>query len=162
VKTIPTIEPQRLAEIFRYEPETGFVYWREGGRKRLLHKPVGTFGRYLTVFTEGKRLYVHRIAWCLVHGGWPKGTIDHINGDTRDNRLGNLRDVEHFVNVENLRGAKAHSKTGFLGVQKRGTRFIAEIRARGEKSFLGSFPTAEEAHSAYLEAKRLRHEGCTL
>lgn len=41
------------------------------------------------------------MAWLLGTGAWPKHYIDHINGDPADNRLTNLRDVTHQVNMRN-------------------------------------------------------------
>lgn len=51
----------------------------------------------------------HRVVWFLHHGYWPK-EIDHINRDGRDNRIENLRDVSHHVNVMNK---SFDSKSGY-------------------------------------------------
>ena len=40
----------------------------------------------------------HRVIWALVHGEWPEGQIDHINGVRDDNRLENLRVVTNQDN----------------------------------------------------------------
>ncbi len=66
------------------------------------------------------------------------------------------------LNCENLRKARKDSRTGLLGASWAGYSFVATIQVRGKKKHLGSFATAEEAHAAYLEAKRKLHEGCTI
>ena len=98
-----------------------------------------------------------------MHGEWPADEVDHINGDSTDNRLCNLRSVSREVNQENIRRAKRNSKTGLLGVMHtRGGKYRSAIRVRGVFHHLGHFDTAEQAHAAYVEAKRRLHEGCTL
>jgi hypothetical protein len=102
--------------------------------------------------------------WAIAHGAWPSGEIDHMNGDRKDNRLCNLRDVPRMVNAQNMRRAKRNSKTGVLGVSpdaKRGV-FKAQIVIGGKNRYLGRFATIEDASAAYVEAKRAGHDGCTL
>lgn len=108
----------------------------------------------------------HRLAWVHVHGSWPAGDIDHINGDKLDNRIANLRDVTRSVNKENMRSARGDNKVGLLGVHVRRqntTRpYVASIRVSGKLIHLGAHNTPEAAHAAYLEAKRRLHSGCTI
>jgi hypothetical protein len=42
--------------------------------------------------------------------------IDHINGDKSDNRIENLRVVTFQENMQNIRSARSHGKSGLLGV----------------------------------------------
>lgn len=124
---------------------------------------AGTWnGFYCVVNIAGRRIGAHRIAWVLSHGKWPDGVVDHLNGDTRDNRLANLRDTTPRVNCENQRRAHSRNPTGLLGVRQSGSRYSALITVRGRCQYLGSFGSPEEAHEAYLTAKRELHEGCTL
>ena len=46
--------------------------------------------------------------------------------------------------------------------RKKDLRFKARITVKGKEILLGRFDTAEEAHAAYLEAKRVHHPGCTI
>ena len=39
---------------------------------------------------------------------------------------------------------------------------FSKLVVNGRRVYLGVFATPEEAHSAYVEAKRLHHDGCTL
>lgn len=94
----------------------------------------------------------------LQTGEWPK-VIDHKNGDRSDNRWGNLRDTDYTVNAENRSQARKTNSTGLLGVSRRGKKFHASIKALGKNWHIGNYETAQEAHEAYLEVKRVAHQG---
>lgn len=95
--------------------------------------------------------------------GAPDGlVVDHINGDSLDNRRVNLRVCTH---AENMRNRKIHknNRSGFKGVYfdpgcpKRPWR--AEIKVAKQRKRLGFYSTPEEAHRAYvLAAKELHGE----
>lgn len=56
------------------------------------------------------------------------------------------------------------NQSGFLGVTtvaKTG-KFISQIKEGDQSTYLGTFLVPEEAHAAYLAAKRLKHAGCTI
>ena len=93
-------------------------------------------------------------------GEWPKGHVDHINGDKLDNRLENLRDVPPATNFRN-RGANRNNTTGFKGVtyDKRRKKFLAQLKVDRRHVYVGRFDTAEEAHAAYLAAVTKRVGG---
>jgi hypothetical protein len=75
--------------------------------------------------------------------------VDHINGNRRDNRRCNLREVTSAQNCQNRRAA---NQTGLKGVHPRGKKFFACIRVEGKFTYLGIYPTAEEAARVYDEA----------
>lgn len=147
-----------------YDPETGHftrACWRQG---RGGH--AGTINNlgYRLIRVGGWRYRAHRLAWLYVHGAWPAGQIDHINGIRDDNRIANLRDVPDIINQQNRRNPHKGSQVPFLGVKlaKQPNRFVAGIKDAGRHVHLGVFDSPEEAHAAYLDAKRELHEGCTL
>lgn len=45
------------------------------------------------------------------------------------------------------------NKTGLRGVQRRGERWVANVYIDGQRRYLGTFDTPEQAHQAYLAAK---------
>lgn len=108
---------------------------------------------------SGKFYLVHRVAWLLHYGEWPKGDIDHINGITTDNRIENLRVVTMAENQQN-RTLACKSQSGIRGVdfQKREGKWRARIKAYGKPILLGMYETKEEARDAYLLAKREFHK----
>lgn len=161
------MSPERLHQLFAYEPDTGLLRWRIAQSSRA--KVGGIAGRihkrteYIRICVDGVEGWAHRVIWAMTQGGIPAGmVIDHINGDRADNRLVNLRCVTQQVNTQNRRKPSSHNKVGLLGVRKmRGTdRYTAEIKdASGVTHYLGGFATPEEAHLAYMKAKQELHEG---
>jgi hypothetical protein len=154
---------ERLREVLTYDPVSGAFQRRNSRRIRPLAGTINTPG--YSVIKIDKKLYAaHRLAWLYVHGVWPSGLIDHINGIRTDNRIANLRDGSDGLNQQNMRKAQVNSKSGLLGAHadKRTGRWQANIMANRRAHRLGTFATAEEAHAAYLEAKRRLHKGCTI
>ncbi len=155
----------RLRELLHYDPDTGvFTNRVKRSRKTIAGAVAGCLSRGRVVIRLDGRLHLaHRLAWLYVHGRWPSMDVDHIDGNAQNNRLHNLRDVPHQVNIQNQRRARADNTVGLLGVSKRGGKFLAQIADKdGGRPRIGAFATPEEAHAAYLEAKRRLHEGCTI
>lgn len=103
----------------------------------------------------------HRLAWFYVNGVWPKGHIDHIDGNKTNNSIDNLRDVSRSMNLQNQKKAHRGKSSGLpLGVHlSRGGRFMAQLRVNGKNKSFGTFDTPESAHEAYLQAKEYYHPG---
>ena len=98
-----------------------------------------------TVFGNKSRYLHHDVI------GHPRGgfVVDHINGDTLDNRRENLRFVTVGENSRN-KHTPSLSNSGIRCVDARKNgRFVAKVGCgAGQKIYLGSFGTAEEAEAA--------------
>lgn len=161
---VAALTQERLQESLNYNPETG-VFTRRIRSRLAPGTIVGSINRtngYRLIRLDGVTYRAGRLAWRFVHGEWPNGIIDHINCNRDDNRIANLRIVDHAVNSQNRRNAHAGSATGLLGAYRDRKRFFSKIVTHGKAVRLGTFDTAEEAHAAYVRAKRDLHEGCTL
>lgn len=159
------ITKHNVHDIFDYDD--GTLRWKDSlsGKSRIRGAAAGYVNGdgYIVVETGGKAVAAHRIVWLMHHGVWPQGEIDHLNGVRNDNKIENLRDVERLTNTENRRSASRHSRSGWLGVEQlKSGQFRARIRSRGTLHELGIFSSGEDAHSAYVEAKRRIHAGNTL
>ena len=157
-----------LKEFLDYSQETGKFTWKARNSNRtLVGSTAGTkhkSGRIYLNF-DGVRYQAHRLVWFYVHGEFPKLCIDHINGDNGDNRISNLRLATHAENMQNHKRARIDSTSQLIGAMPRKRQkspWYAEIRTAGKKVHLGSFATKEEAHLAYLTAKRAMHSFCTI
>jgi hypothetical protein len=165
-KANSTLTAKRCREVFYYDGHRGVLILRI---RTSMRTPAGMIvgsdnGRgYLRTMVDGVVYRVHRLVWLWVTGEWPTGEIDHINGVTHDNRFENLRDVDRSLNNQNMKRAQRNNRSsGLLGAYRHGKKWQAQITADSETRCLGTFDTPEEAHAAYLEAKRLIHPGCTI
>lgn len=156
-KPLPPLDVLRAT--FRYEPETGKIYWLVSTSNRIrVGDEAGKLSSsgYTIITFQNARWPAHRIAWALTYGYDPINLIDHEDCDGTNNRLKNLREANKQRNTWNCRISKRNT-TGFKGVSMRRGRFVAHIRHNRVLKWLGEFKTAEEAHEAYCrEGLRLR------
>lgn len=154
---------QDIKDYLSYDPETGLFTRIKGVRvnRKLLGKPTG-YKRpdgYIRIVVNGKRYFAHRLAWWYVHGVIPECNIDHKNGVKNDNRICNLRLDSNSENNQNINVLSAHNKSGYQGVSwwESKRKWRATITIKNKQMYLGYYDTPEEAHEAYLCAKRKYH-----
>lgn len=136
-------------EYVRYEQSTGSIYWLKARFKKYANRPAG-YPRcgYLALTHLRKKYPIHHLIWLFETGEYPNCLIDHIDGNTRNNKISNLRKVTRF---ENSRNRKSHGAVKFLGVwqdKRKSKAFYSQIMFEGKVYRLGRFPTAEQAAKA--------------
>jgi hypothetical protein len=147
---------ERLREILHYDQETGVFTWlgkRLGAPK---DKPAGTTidaAGYRGIVIDRRRYLSHRLAWLYMTGEWPCNQIDHRDLDPSNNRWCNLREATNSQNHANI-AIMCSNTSGLKGAfwHKHQRKWTAAIRCKRKLYNLGYFSTAEEAHSAYIEA----------
>jgi hypothetical protein len=95
---------KQLQEILEYDPISGVFLWRKSGHKKRVSKVAGGAipSGYIVIGINKKTWMAHRLAWIYVNGDIPLDRfIDHINRDRSDNRINNLRLVNHSENSQN-------------------------------------------------------------
>lgn len=123
-------------------------------------------GGYMYVKLRSNGEYINERVHRLVYESFkgriiPNLVIDHIDGDRLNNNLTNLRQITTRENT--TYGWRNHKTSGLpTGVRefKQSGIFGAEISIEGERYYLGSSHSAEEASEAYQQAlKRWTGEG---
>ena len=102
----------------------------------------------------GAKHYAHRVIWAIVYDEWPRADVDHIDGDPRNNRIENLRNVSHRINMRNAKKQK-NNTSGYNGVHwdKRDGMWCAKITISGHTTRLGLFFDMQEAIAARKKAE---------
>ena len=128
--------------------------------KWMAHNRNGKFyaarGGYEKLGFYKYRIYtisMHRIIMDAIKGQ----EVDHINGDSLDNRRINLRLANRFENNQNS-SLRKDNTSGYKGVAfyKAGNKWIAYIGTGKKLRHIGYFTTAKEAARAYNQkAKEL-------
>ena len=141
----------RPADLFEgHNPSKSMATWntRFAGTRALTAK---TTNGYLRGTIFGVHLKAHRVAWAVVHGEWPEGTIDHEDGDTANNKLDNLRSVTQGENSKNQK-LRSTNTSGTMGVSldRRRSKWVAEIYDSGRKRYVGQFSNKADAIKARL------------
>ena len=142
-----------LWEIFLYDD--GVLYYREwktGRKKSLVAGNKDKASGYIKVTLNYKTYLEHRLIWEYHFGSIPDGLeIDHIDGDPSNNKIDNLRAVTKQVNQWNRHTAKGYTWN------KSSKKWYAYIYESGKRKHLGQFDNREDAHRAYLDAKKTRN-----
>ena len=120
-----------LQQRYTYDAERGVVRNRKGQVIKGYDDKDGYLVLDVRIKNGRECVKLHQVAWVLVYGTFPK-QIDHMNGNPRDNRIENLREVSFSENDANRVWAwKPNAKTGLPGVCKSGNNF--EINVQGKQ-----------------------------
>jgi hypothetical protein len=154
-KTLPSSE--ELQKSFEYKD--GHLY--KNGRKTghaVRRKIDGRQYMFVSYYPWGKSYPAHRLIW-VWHGYSLKEDelIDHIDGNSINNRIENLRACTNKQNQENKKSCYSTNKTsGHLGVRwHKGTnKWVAYIHHNGQGYHLGVFVNIEDAIAARVAAEK--------
>lgn len=105
-------------------------------------------GRRYAYAYIGSVVLVHRFILGAIRGQ----QVDHINGDSLDNRRCNLRFATQSQNMANMKGGRRPNKTRFKGVSFCSGKWQAVICFERKRYNAGRHHSAERAAMAYDRA----------
>ena len=147
---------EKAAELLEYNPTKGEFRWkRSNGRRAIQGGLAGSRSTHghRQIKIKGYLLIASRIAWFIETGEVPC-IIDHINGDSSDDRILNLRNCTQSQNSRNLKLSSLNS-SGVTGVVKRPNgKWRARITLNRSRIELGTFTNLEDAKQARIEAEK--------
>ncbi len=145
-KTIDNIDfklnKEMINEIFEYK-EGNLFYKKRLSTSVKIGDKVGYQNNigYVKTKIKGKSYFVHRLIW-IYHFGDTDLDIDHIDHNTFNNRIENLRIVNHIDNCRN-RKLRKDNTSGFNGVMFNKSKKKWEVYL--SQKYIGAFLTKEEA-----------------
>ncbi len=128
-----------------YNSETGVFRWKVGKGRVGANDEAGytlnhhSGKNYKMIQYNGQVFYAHRVAFEM-HYGFEPYEVDHVNGNSMDNRICNLREVKKGENQRNTK-ARVDSKTGISGV----TKFRGKYKVMVGGRYFGLFSDFFEA-----------------
>jgi len=161
------ITQEQLKDMFNYR-EDGVLLRKKAtsGNGNYAGRPVGNLNsknlgqrnaRYVTTKIHGQHWCVHKLIY-LYHYGYVPEQLDHINGNSLDNRIENLRPASSAENMSN-RKTFANNKSGCKGVSwnKRSSKWQVSVGVNKKQKHIGYFDDFELAKLIALEARDKYH-----
>ncbi len=146
------------SDYFRYYDEKGDSFIFDASDYAFVSSYRWSVNPYGYPVTTDRKTHKKRYLARMLLGVDDAVIVDHINGDSRDERRMNLRIATRSENQFNM-GMTSRNKTGFKGVcyvaEKR--KYKAQIRKEHRNMHIGYFHDPIEAARAYDEAARLFH-----
>lgn len=109
---------------------------------------------YAVAKIDKKRVYMHRLILSAMSGF----VVDHIDGDTLNNRRSNLRIASTTENARNCK-VQRNNTSGVKGVcwNKARGAWAARIKVSGKNIHLGYFSDLNDAAASYAKGSAMYH-----
>jgi len=156
------ITQDQVKDLFHYNTETGVLTNRKSRGSKCKVGAAAGYARadgYMQTRINYKKYLNHRLIFLMFHGYLPD-FIDHIDNDSSNNRIKNLRECTISENVRNSK-TRSDNTSGIKGVSwhKPAKKWRAYINHNSEHIYLGLF---KDIRRAKLEVEKARiniHEG---
>ena len=155
-----TLTQEEAHRLFEYK--NGLLFWKI--RPKNSRKPKGdmeagtTSGHgYKKITVNQKRFYVHQVIFLMQHGYIPK-LIDHIDGNTNNNAIQNLREANKTQNSHNAK-MRLDNTSGHKSVvwHKKANKWMVQLQLQKKSKYFGIFDDFEFACLVADEARRIYH-----
>ena len=156
--TAQILTQEYLHTIFKYKD--GELYWKV----RLAHRvhigdKAGCLdtNNYYKIRINKKNYGTHRIVFAMHYGYFPK-QIDHIDRNTKNNKIENLRKSTPAQNMWNV-PKLATNTSGYKNVRwrKERNKWTCQFKVNGKTISRGAFDTPEDANEYACKLRKELH-----
>jgi len=151
------IDVARVKELFNYTNKE--LIWKVNkGLAKIGDKAYKNSRGYKVVKFDGISYLEHRILWAL-HKETQPSCIDHIDGNTSNNNIENLREATLSENNRNTKIYKSN-KSGVKGIHwdNEKKKWFVQLWYDGKQNFLGRYKSLEEAKEIIENARLEKHQ----
>lgn len=150
------LSQQLVKSLFDYDD--GRLRWRIRPATHILKGDIAgshSQNRYIQVVWKGQTYVLHKLIF-IYHHGWMPEVVDHIDGNTKNNRIENLRAATKTQNQHNRR-ANCRSTSGIKNVVKHRNKWQVSIKKNGRAHYIGTFSDLDAAAKAAVNAREALH-----
>lgn len=154
------IDKDKVNYLFDYRD--GKLFWKNKTHPRSQAQIGGEAGTlvhqgYKQVSIENKKYYLHRIIFLYHHGFLPE-TVDHIDNNTGNNSIENLRAATLSENQQNC-SVKKSNRLGVKNVlfDEKANKYRVYVRAKNKPMYIGSYDNLDLAGLVAHEARNKYH-----
>jgi hypothetical protein len=154
---LQSVDQNLLRQLFEYQD--GNLFWKI--QPTLAVKIGDSAGyknhQYICCNVLNKRYRIHRLIFLWHYGYMPK-MIDHVDGNTFNNRIENLRECNTRQNAQNMK-LTSRNTSGVKGVSwyTPSQKWKAQLSVNGKVYNLGYYLDKEEATKAVREFREKHH-----
>jgi hypothetical protein len=157
-----------MLEIYEYinnnltlDLKTGIFYWKTPPKfhSDLIGKIAGNKQKnlnnkfYWVIKINNKKYKRARLVFLYLNKRFPKNCIDHINGNSLDDRPENIREATVTQNAWNHKGRKKTSNLP-MGIRFQSGKYVARISCNKNQITIGKYENLEDAHKAYINKRK--------
>jgi hypothetical protein len=150
-----------INHLFTIDLERGIFYWKNPSKfhNEVIGKEAGcsragrSGKKYWIIKINGYPYKRGHLLFLFINGKFPSPCIDHINGNSLDDRPINLREATFLQNAWNHKSHKRRLKLPMGVRSQKSGNYEARITYKGKQLHLGAYKTVKEAELIYI-AKR--------
>jgi hypothetical protein len=162
MRRFPPLTVAEITSRLNVDLLTGICIWRDATKHhRQLNNTIAGFSRpnqsgknYWLIKINGRPYRRSQLILTVATGLWPENMVDHIDGDSLNDKAENLR---HATVTQNAWNHKKRAKKSDcpMGVRKTPQgKYQARIAVNKKQIALGVFCTSKEASDAYQLARK--------
>lgn len=147
---------EQINQLFEYAD--GNLVWKKHRNKSRIGTIAGSIctDNYKQVVINGKYIMVHKIVYFMHHGVMPF-MIDHIDGDSLNNDITNLREATYSQNNRNAKLRK-DNRSGSKGLRLCSNgKWQVYVRVNGKQKSFGVYDDFELADFVGVEVRNKYH-----
>jgi hypothetical protein len=154
------LNKEYLHQLFDYKD--GELYWKiKRSNKTNVGDKAGSLGKsssgiYYKVMIDYKSYNLHQIIFLYFFDYIPS-YVDHIDKNTLNNKIENLREATCSQNMWNV-GKIITNKSGYKNIHFEHNKWVVRFRVNGEKKYFGRYEDIKLANFVAIEARNLYHK----
>lgn len=154
---------EKIRNAFDYEKETGHLIWKnpppqhaekKGRIAGCINKGKNGNKDYWQVRCFGGTFKRSRIVFLYHHGRWPNPMVDHEDGNSLNNRIGNLRECTNSQNTMNSNNKHRSNGLPRNVYRTKQGHFMVRMSVSGLWKSFGTFTTIEDAEKIAVNKRK--------